>query len=234
MENDQFINYFICISAGQKIAKILTRSISKKVWNIKRVLREYNSRPAVMMNLAPEHALAIDYQETLDIQSTLYKDLPSFGDNAIASDVKRRAVELSVMRRRAKEEIELCKQDMICTLQNRTLEKQKVMQSIDSLKSISKQGNYSRGAISILMHRLLDLESLICYNQEIFKDAGIEGEVDLPCIVAISPFIQRTASDMQDSDDEDDVEDDMCDMYDVETEYNTNNSFSMFCFEESD
>ena len=138
------------------------------------------------------------------------------------------------MRRRAKEEIELCKQDMKCTLQNLTLEKQKFMQSIDSLKSISKQGNYSRGAVSILMRRLLDLESLICYNREIFKDAGIEGEVDLPCIVAISPFIQKTASDMQDSDDEDDVEEDMCDVYDVENEYNTNNSFSMFCFEDSD
>ena len=65
-------------------------------------------------------------------------------------------------------------------------------------------------------------------------DAGIEGEVNVPCIVAISPFIQRPASDIQDSDDEDDAEEDMCDMYDVETEYNTTNSFSMFCFEDSD
>ena len=53
------------------------------------------------MNLAPKHALGIDYQEILDIQSTLYEDLPSFGDDGVASYVKRRAVELSVMRRRA-------------------------------------------------------------------------------------------------------------------------------------
>ena len=143
-------------SAGQKIAKILTRSINVKVANMKEIIRNYNRRSAIKMNLVPGKVNKIEYKDAVDIQSAIYQGLPSIEGDTIPSDVKRKAVELHLMNRRAAEEIDLCRQDMICTIDHLIAEKKKIGLAAEYHASNPVSSCYNRGAVSLLNQRLLN------------------------------------------------------------------------------
>lgn len=233
----------LIISAGQKIAKILTRSINVKVANMKEILRNYNRRSAIKMNLVPGKVNKIEYNDVVDIQSAIYQGLPSFEGDAIPSDVKRKAVELNVINRRAAEEIDLCRQDMICTINHLITEKKKIVLAAEYHSSNPVSSCYSRGAVSLLNQKIIQLDGMISCYGKIFIDAeGItRDEVDsfsLQRVVLLNRPFPITASQLEDlSDDETEAiveaESDDCGAG-LHDEIVSDNDFSLFLSEDSD
>lgn len=230
-------------STGQKIAKILTRSINVKVTNMKEILRNYNRRSAIKMNLVPEKVTKIEYNDAVDIQSAIYQGLPSFEGDEIPSDIKRKAVELSVMNRRAAEEIDLCRQDMICTINHLITEKKKILLAAEYHASNPVSSRYSRGAVSLLNQKIIQLDGMIsCYGKT-FVDAGgiTQGEIDsfsLQRVVLLDIPFPITTSQLEDlSDDETEAaveaESDDCDTQ-LHDDIILDNSFLLFLSEDSD
>eukprot|EP00795_Rhopilema_esculentum_P010229 gene10229-18914_t len=173
------------------------------------------------MNLVPDTTRKIDCKDALDIQSALYRDLPSFDSEAIPSEVKRKAVELDVMRHRAREEIELCKQDMACIMQHLIGEKMKIASAIHRQSGLSRS-KYTRGALSLLKGKLSDFESLISYNGKMFVDEGGLSEELVNSLLstdATTSIQKSNPSRFYDSDVEDEVEEEP-------------NQFDDFAFEE--
>ena len=166
----------LIISAGQKVAKILTQSINVKVANMKQILRNYSRRSAIKMNLVPGKVNKIEYNDAVDIQSAIYQGLPSFEGDEIPSDIKRKAVELSVINRRAAEEIDLCRQDMICTI-NHLIKEKKIVLAAEYNGSNPVSSRYSRGAVSLLNQKIIQLDGMIsCYGKMFIDAEGITRE----------------------------------------------------------
>ncbi len=125
----------------------------------------------------PEDVQCIRYENAIDLESEIYQDLPNSIVDDVPKDVKRRAVELYVANKRAKEEVVLCKEDMGNTLHSLNAERKKVSLTIEMFKSRGSVSHYSLGAISMLKGKLLELENLIkCYSDLFLESNGISRE----------------------------------------------------------
>ena len=174
---DCFKDVYFVVLAGQKISKVLSRNIDSKVASIRKIVREYNRRIAFKLKIMPEDVQCIRYEDAIDLESEIYQDLPNSIADDVPKDVKRRAVELYVANKRAKEEVILCKEDMGNTLHSLNAERKKVSLTIDMLKGRGSVSNYILGAISLLKDKLLELDNLIkCYSDLFLESNGISSE----------------------------------------------------------
>ena len=213
---------------------------------MKEIIRNYNRRSAIKMNLLPGKVNKIEYKDAVDIQSAIYQGLPSissFEGDTIPSDVKRKAVELHLMNKRAAEEIDLCRQDMICTIDHLIAEKKKIGLAAEYHSRNPVSSCYSRGAVSLLNQKIIQLDGMIsCYGKMFTDVEGITwDEVDSLSMQRVEllnmPF-PITTSQLEDLSDEDteaaaeaESDDDGTGLHD---EFISDNSFSLFLSEDSD
>ena len=168
----QILTDFSFFTAGQSIANVLSRNINTKCEQIKRLCNSYQNRIAFSIDVLPPNITPIEYSKAIDTKSDVYSRLPNFGNEDIPSDVKRRAVELLAKNKRAKEELDLCRQDMINMLNHLMIERQKLNLAIDAFQAAENITCYNKGACSILKRKRVFTENLILSHSKAFVDSG--------------------------------------------------------------
>lgn len=157
-------------STGQKIAKVLSRNIDSKVANIRKVISSYNSRIAFKLRLTDFEQ--IRYTNAIDLQDMLYRDLPNLEGNDIPADMKRKVVELHTANKRAKEEVNLCEQDMRNIIEYILNERQNILSSIKT-HECRAPSKFEIGAVSILTGKSSMLKKLLLHFRDSFVAVGV-------------------------------------------------------------
>ncbi len=102
----------------------------------------------------------------------LYRDLPNLEGNDIPADMKRKVVELHTANKRAKEEVNLCEQDMRNIIEYILNERQNILSSIKT-HECRAPSKFEIGAVSILTGKSSMLKKLLLHFRDSFVAVGV-------------------------------------------------------------
>jgi len=156
---------------GQKLAKTLATSISKKNHNITAVLTPFNRKVQYLSKEVKElRGIEISIESARDPTSAIYSNISQVHDE-IPGEVKQEAIDLFCRLSRAVEERDLVKADMA----NSVLFFRNAIEKVQcTLADFAGASVYERGATSLLKQDCLRLRGVLLQLTKSFSAVGFE------------------------------------------------------------